>query len=60
MCKPMHPLYGALLVPHVPVRVTRGALVSRRCTHIMRLLAAERGSTTGLLLTFQCLYKPSI
>ena len=27
-CNPMHPLYGALPVPYVPVRVTRGALVA--------------------------------
>ena len=28
----MHPLYGAQLVPYVPVRVIRGALVAHRCT----------------------------
>ena len=27
---PMHPLSGALNLPHVPVRVTRGALVAHR------------------------------
>ena len=27
-CNPMHPLYGALPVPYVAVRVTRGALVA--------------------------------
>ena len=27
-CNQMHPLYGTLLVPYVPVRVTRGALVA--------------------------------
>ena len=27
---PTHPLNGALPVPHVPVRVTRGALVAHR------------------------------
>ena len=27
-CKPMHPLCGALLVPYVPARVTRGALIA--------------------------------
>ena len=31
--KPMHPLYGALPVPYLPVRVTRGALVAHRCTY---------------------------
>ena len=32
-CNPMYPLYGALPVPHVPVRVTRGALVAHRYTY---------------------------
>ena len=30
---PMHPLYGALPLPYVPVRVTRGALVAHRYTY---------------------------
>ena len=30
----MHPLYGALPVPYVPVRVTRGALVAYRYMHV--------------------------
>ena len=30
---PMHPLYGALIVQYVPVRVTRGALVPHRYTY---------------------------
>ena len=29
----MHPLYGALPVPYVPVRVTRGALITHRYTY---------------------------
>ena len=32
-CNTIHPLYGALLVPHVPVRVTRGALDAHRYTY---------------------------
>ena len=32
-CNSMHPLYGALPVPYVPVRVTRGALVAHRYTY---------------------------
>ena len=32
-CNPMHPLYGALPVPYVPVRVARGALVAHRYTY---------------------------
>ena len=29
----MHPLYGALLVPYVPVRVTRGAVIAHWYTY---------------------------
>ena len=29
----MHPLYGALPVPFVPVRVTRGAVIAHRYTY---------------------------
>ena len=32
-CNPMHPLYGALPVPDVPVRVTRGAVITNRYTY---------------------------
>ena len=32
-CNQMHPLYGALLVPHLPVRVTRGAVIAHRYTY---------------------------
>ena len=31
--KPQHPLYGALPVPYVPVRVTRGAVIAQRYTY---------------------------
>ena len=31
-CDPKHPLCGALPVPYVPVRVTRGALIAHRYT----------------------------
>ena len=31
-CNPIHPFYGALPGPYVPLRVTRGALVAQRCT----------------------------
>ena len=33
-CNPMHPLYGTLPVPYVPVWVTRGALVAHRYTYV--------------------------
>ena len=36
-CNPMHPLYGAVRVPYVPVRVTRGAI----CT-LTPLVAASQ------------------
>ena len=32
-CNPVHPLNGALPGPHVPGRVTRGALVAHRYTY---------------------------
>ena len=32
-CNSMHPLYGALNVPYVPVRVTRGAVIAHRYTY---------------------------
>ena len=31
-CNPMHPLCGALPVPYMPVRVTRGAVIAHRFT----------------------------
>ena len=33
MCNPMHPPCGALPVPYVPVRVTRGDLITHRYTY---------------------------
>ena len=33
-CNLRHPLYDALPVPYVPVRVTRGALVAHRYTYV--------------------------
>ena len=32
-CNPVHPLYGALPVPYVPVRVTRGVVITHRYTY---------------------------
>ena len=31
----MLPLYGALTVPYVPVRVTRGAVIAHRYTYVL-------------------------
>ena len=33
-CKPMHPLYGALPVPYVPVRVICGVVIAHRHTYV--------------------------
>ena len=33
MCNPMHPLYRALPVQYVPVRVTRGTVIAVRYTY---------------------------
>ena len=46
-CKAMHPLNGALPEPYVPVRVTRGALVTHRYTY-----AAPRCRTSQYSRTF--------
>ena len=43
----MHPLYGALPVPYVPVLVTRGAVIAHRYTY-----APPRCRTSQYLLTF--------
>ena len=51
-CNSMHPLYCALPVSYVPVRVTCGALVPHRI--LICLLAAEPCSTAGPLFPFQC------
>ena len=50
---PMHPLYDALPVPLVPLRLTRSAYISPIGT-LIRLLAAEPRSIAGLL--FPCQY----
>ena len=49
----MHPFYGALPVPYVPVRVTRGALVAHRYTYAPPCWKPR--STAGLLIPFQYL-----
>ena len=41
-CNPMHPLYGALPVSYVAMRVTRGALVAHRYTYEPQNLAAPK------------------
>ena len=46
-CSPIHPLCGALHVPYVPVRVTRGALIAHRYT-----FAPPRCRTSQYRMTF--------
>ena len=45
-CNPMHVLNGALPGPHVPVRVTRGALVAHRYTYAPPFCRTSRYSKT--------------
>ena len=51
-CNPTHPLIGVLPGPYVPVRVH--AVLWSHIGTLMRRLAAEPRSTTGLLFPFQC------
>ena len=46
MCYQMHPLYGAQIVPYVPVLVTRGALIADRYTY-----EPNRGRTSQYRMT---------
>ena len=49
----MHPLFGALPVPYVPVRVTLGAVIAHRYRH--QFLAAEPRTSIGPLFSRQYL-----
>ena len=53
-CSRMHPLYGALPVPYVPVRVTQRCLGGTSVYLIMCLFATEPRCTTGSLFPSQC------
>ena len=45
-CNPMHPLYGALLVPYVPVRITRVTVAAYRFTYALpRCRTSQHPST---------------
>ena len=55
-CNSMHPLYGALLVPYVPVRVTRGALVSHPNTYEPSRCSTSQFRMTFILLSVSLLY----
>ena len=49
-CNPMHPLYGALAVPYVPVRIIRCALVAHRYTYAHLSCRTSQYSRTFILL----------
>ena len=51
---PLHPLSGALPLPYVPARVTRGAFLLIRTR--LRFLAVELLSTAEPCAPTQCLY----
>ena len=50
-CKAIHPLNGALPGPYVPVWVTRGALVTHRCTYAPPRCRTSQYSRTFILLS---------
>ena len=50
-CNPMHPLCGALPVPYVPVRVTRGALIAHRYTYAPSRCRTSQYHRTFILLS---------
>ena len=51
MCNQMHPLNGALPGPHVPVRVTYGALVAHRYTYAPPRCRTSQYSRTFISLS---------
>ena len=46
----MHPLYGDLPVPYVPVRVTRGAVIAHQCTYAPPRCRTSQYRRTFILL----------
>ena len=50
-CNPKHPLCGALPVPYVPVRVTRGALIAHRYTFAPPRWRTSQNRRTFILLS---------
>ena len=50
-CKPTHPLYGALLVPYLLVRVTRGAVIAHRFTYAPPHCRTSQYRRTFILLS---------
>ena len=50
-CNPMHPLHGALPVPYVPVRITRGAVIAHRYTYAPSRYRTSQYRRTFILLS---------
>ena len=50
-CNPKHQLCGALPVPYVPVRVTRGALIAHRYTYVPSRCRTSQYRMTFILLS---------
>ena len=51
MCNPLHPLYGALPVPYVPVWVIRGAVIVHRYTYAPPCYTTSQYSGTFITLS---------
>ena len=50
-CNPMHPLCGALPVPYVPVRVTRGVVIAHRFSYAPPRCGTSQYSRTFIHLS---------
>ena len=50
-CNPMHPLYGALPVAHVPVRFSRGAVIAHRYTYALPRCITSQYRRTFILFS---------
>ena len=50
-CNPMHPLYCALPVPYVPMRVTRGTVIAHRYTYAPPRCRTSQYHWTVILLS---------
>ena len=51
MGNPMHPLYGAVPVMYVPVRVTRGVMIAHRFTYVPPRCRTSQYRTTFIPLS---------
>ena len=55
-CKSMHPLYGAIPGPYVPVRVTSGTVITHRYTYAPPRISVFLWNTEIFILVFPCQY----